>query len=122
MHQRQERTLNTPVHCILILELPRKIQQHSQALDGTVLCLHRKRERSASFVCLGPSGLASPSLTQADKGNGSYLLLSCLPPSAMGKNDPNPTPVDSEILKAGVCLEATATCLSRAKKHPLSLR
>ena len=75
MHQRQERTLNTPVHCILILELPRKIQQHSQALDGTVLCLHRKRERSASLVCPGPSGLASPLSHPGRQGQWILLIL-----------------------------------------------
>lgn len=77
--------------------------------------IYRKRERSVSLVCPRSLRTSKLSLTQVDKGNGSYLPFSFLPPSALERNDPNPTPVESEILKAGVCLEVIATCLSRAK-------
>lgn len=121
-HQYQERTLNTLVHCILILELPRKIQQHSQALDGTVLCLHRKRERSASLVCLGPSGLASPLPHPGRQGQ--WILLTPLLSTTIsnGEEWSQPHPCGVWNTESRVCLEAIATCLSRAKKHPLSLR
>ena len=118
MHQRQERTLNTPVRCILILELPRKIQHHSQALHGTVLCLHRKRERSASLVCLGPSGLANPFPHPGWQGQ--WILLTPLlsTPISNGEEWSQPHPCGVWNTESWSVLGGHCHMLKQSKKAP----
>lgn len=98
-YQSQRRTLNTSSHCILILESPRKTQ-HSQALDGITLYLHREEtEKDQIQWCVSvPHGYQVPT---SSRHRATGLHISLVPQW----KDPNLSPMLSEILKVGVMPE-----------------
>lgn len=74
----RNRSPNTSVHCTLVSELPRKTQtQHSQALEGTTLYLHREatEQKSTPVMCVGPPRVADA--PAADTGQLTYEHPSC---------------------------------------------
>lgn len=108
------RSLNTPAHCVLVWELPRKTKY--KALDGTTLLL-TWRQSKMGFSRGRRSPMASGCPLAAYAGQ-----LALMPRSwAVYQKDPMPFPYGT-VEQWGWPSAAWHTCWSRTKEYVLSLK